>query len=104
MLKYKITKVSVPAGGEVSATAFSIPDGKKYTLRAIILTGATTDSINLFVNDTKIAELRDDTDIGYGTSIPLNIELKNQEDVIINGVDNGYGAADLYIIIAYEEE
>ncbi len=104
MLRYKRVDITVPANGEATVTAISIPDGQTYTISMIALDGQNNDQVNIIINGTIVAELLNATTFGNETVIPIGWMIKGPETIELNIKNtDGTGTTQEHII-GYEEK
>lgn len=102
MLRYKLIKVTPPTDGETTVSALNVPEGQTYALKMIILDGGTTDLVTIVINETDIVQVMDNTTIGYGGGIPLDMTIKGAEEINIRVADKTGSGTAVNLIIAYE--
>lgn len=103
MIRYKTVAATVPANGETTVTALTVPAGAKYNLKLLSTDGSNADMVSLIVNDTTFAEIQNSNTLADTYGLPLDTELDGPTELDIKVKDVTGSSNTVYATIAYKE-
>ncbi|RLC47038.1 MAG: hypothetical protein DRH57_04860 [Candidatus Cloacimonadota bacterium] len=103
MLRYKTTKLTIPANQSKKETILTLPAEKKVILKGFGRTSESDCLSFIEIEGDRIVEIPCEFAINQGNFIPLEIEVAGPKSVEVGGEDVGGYDHTIYMTLAYEE-
>lgn len=103
MIRYKMTRYTVPEFGETLVNLLSIPGKKKIELRGVITDTNSNAQTDISVENNTIAEIVNGMDMGYGNFYPMTGEIEGPTTINATIKNSIPATQEGYVIIVYEE-